>query len=163
MLNGPASAHGFKKILGVLYTNAAAAKTPEEQLQVLQKNLEGWFHEYSERMPGWYKRDNRKYLFLAGLADVDTVRQARFLSDSGNAKTCLALVATGVGAVPKLAPAGLVFNPADSAGAGLRPQVQYRWGSLAAAAGRDFRGALATVPAVGLPLGVYLFFLLQST
>ncbi len=148
----------FTALLQTLYTNATATAAPADQSQALQKNLEAWFHEFGERMTGWYKRDQRWPLFWVGLAvavlaDVDTVRLARFLADSGNAKARMALVEAGAQAAREPAPTGPVYNPNDPVEARRYQLRQDRWDSLAATANRDFRASLAAVPAVGLPLG----------
>jgi hypothetical protein len=156
----------FKGLLETLYASAiatapaaGAAATPQEQSQALQKNLEAWFHEYGERMTGWYKRDNRKYLFLAGLlvamlADVDTVRLARFISDSNNVKARMALVTAGTQAAQGSRPAELSFRAADSTEAAAYNKTQVTtWNDAVKRASADLKNTLAAVPQVGLPLG----------
>lgn len=152
----PATHTQLVALLTPLYTNALAAGTAAEQSQHLQTNLELWFREFGSRMSGWYKRDNRKWLFLAGLvvavlADVDTLRLVRFLFDSANAKARTALVEVGTQAAHGVAPPRAAFNPTDRVADSVRrTRQQYRLDSAAAAA---FRNTLANVPQVGLPLG----------
>ena len=145
----------FTGTLHTLYNSAlSVGATPAEQGMALQRNLEGWFHDFGERLTGWYKRDNRKYLFLVGLlvavlADVDSVRLARFLGDSQHAAARLAMVETGLQAAREARPAGLDYNPANPAGtppAVLASRAIHQADSL-------FQQALAAVPAAGLPLG----------
>ncbi len=161
----------FKDLLATLYHNATATAMaatatatatavvpPEAQSAALQKNLEAWFHEYGERMTGWYKRDNRKYLFLAGLlvallADVDTGRLGRFIFDSNNAKARVALAEAGVRTAQGPAPTEPGYNPALPRPTGSQAAAQHRFDSLLLAARQEFRSTLAAVPAVGLPLG----------
>ncbi|GGF04812.1 hypothetical protein [Hymenobacter cavernae] len=156
----------FKELLETLYLNAIATAastanpaTPEEQGVALQKNVEGWFHDFGERMTGWYKRDNRKYLFWAGflvavLADVDTVRLSRFIADSSNAKARLALVEMGTKASQGEAPAGVTYNVTNLEEAKLyEQQRQIRLDTLLARGSRNLQNTLAAVPQVGLPLG----------
>ncbi|MBO0356838.1 hypothetical protein J0X19_02675 [Hymenobacter sp. BT186] len=159
----------FKGLLEMLYLNATATSaaisptgslTPEEQSKALQTNLEGWFHDFGERMTGWYKRDNRKYLFMAGLvvallADVDTVRLSRFLADSNHAEARAELVTAGVAATHGTAPPDIIYNPTDSIKAQqYQQQRQKTWDTLLLAANTELRNTLAAVPKVGLPLGL---------
>lgn len=151
----------FAGTLRTLYANAiSVGNDSEEQSAALLRNLESWFHDFGERLTGRYKRDNRKYLFLGGflvaiLADVDTVRLARFLADSNNAKARLAVVAAGVAATQEPPPKGLSYNPSDSLEAAqYDAQRQQRWDSLYTSARRDLQTTIAAVPQVGLPLGL---------
>ena len=146
----------FTGTLQTLYDNAlSVGATPAEQSAALQRNLEGWFHDFGERLTGWYKRDNRKYLFLVGLlvavlADVDSVRLVRFIGDSKNAAARLVLVEAGLQATQAARPAAPAYNPTTPAGTSPTmpaSQVFQQADSL-------FRQALAAVPAAGLPLGL---------
>lgn len=143
----------FTSTLQALYTNArSVGATPAEQSTALQRNLEGWFRDFGERLTGWYKRDNRKYLFLVGflvamLADVDSVRLARFIGDSKNAAARLALVEAGLQATQQARPAGLTYAPAGPAPTRQATKALAQADSL-------LRQALAAVPAAGLPLGL---------
>ncbi|WP_324673365.1 hypothetical protein [Hymenobacter sp. GOD-10R] len=156
----------FKGLLETLYINATATATApigtataEEQSKALQTNLEGWFHDFGERMTGWYKRDNRKYLFIAGflvalLADVDTVRLSRFIADSSNSEARATLVAAGVKAAQEAAPPDITYKPTDSAEAQkYQQQRQAKWDSVLIAGNKELQTTLAAVPKVGLPLG----------
>ncbi|MGI4867022.1 MAG: hypothetical protein ACRYFZ_24105 [Janthinobacterium lividum] len=142
-------------LLTPLYLNAMTAGTAEDQSQNLQKNIELWFREFGGRMSGWYKRDNRKWLFLAGLvvavlADVDTVRLAHFIFDSANAKARTALVDLGIKTSQGPAPTGTAYDPTDRVADSLRRAQQGRLDSVAVKA---FENTLAAVPQVSLPLG----------
>lgn len=152
-----AETKNFTSLLRPLYAAAlAAAATAPEQSSALQKNLEAWFHEYGERMTGWYKRDQRPRLLIAGflvaiLADVDTVRLARFIFDSDNAKARTALVEMGVAATQKAAPAA-GSNAAHSNDAASSSQQQALT-ELANKAVTEFRATLDALPKASLPLG----------
>jgi hypothetical protein len=151
----------FASLLLPLYQHAVSAATAPEQSQQLQKNVEAWFHEFGERMTGWYKRDNRKWLFVAGLlvamlADVDTVRLARFLSDSANANARAALVTAGVAAAKQAAPLGLGYNPANLTEADKQQQAKRvaRADSVLLQGYTKLKETLDAVPLAGLPLGL---------
>ncbi|WP_210514557.1 hypothetical protein [Hymenobacter terricola] len=160
-LHGTPTDKDFQKLLQTLYNSAIATApgNPAEQSQALQRNLETWFHEYGSRLSGWYKRDQRWPLFLTGLvvavlADVDTVRLARFVADTSNSKARLALVEAGVLATQGAAPASGGYRPdgpppADTAKDPGREVLK----NAAAAAVLDFQKTLRAVPQVGLPLG----------
>lgn len=157
----PASASDFQGTLETLYANAiSVGSTPEEQSTALLRNLESWFHDFGERLTGRYKRDNRKYLFWTGLlvallADVDSVRLARFLADSNNAKARAELVALGVRATQEARPTGIKYDPADSAEAEeYNKREQQEWSALFKKANNELQTTLAAVPQVGLPLGL---------
>lgn len=152
----------FTSLLRPLYTAAlATAATPPEQSSALQKNLEAWFHEYGERMTGWYKRDQRLKLLAAGflvafLADVDTIRLARFIFDSDNAKARTALVEMGVAATQKAAPAPAPApNSADPANA-LPTESTLK--DLSTKALQEFQTTLDALPKASLPLGPFRWF-----
>jgi hypothetical protein len=148
--------NNFTSLLRPLYTAAlAAAATAPEQSSALQKNLEAWFHEYGERMTGWYKRDQRWPLFWTGLlvavlADVDTVRLAHFIFDSDNAKVRTALVEMGVAATQKAAPAATPTS--DSAAAS---PAESTLKDLATKAVQEFQTTLDALPKASLPLGPF--------
>lgn len=153
----------FTSLLRPLYAAAlAAAATAPEQSNTLQKNLEAWFHEYGERMTGWYKRDQRPRLLIAGflvaiLADVDTVRLARFIFDSDNAKARTALVEMGVAATQKAASTpGASSQPAADGDNSARPEPSSASKvveGLATDALKEFQATLASLPKASLPLG----------
>jgi hypothetical protein len=149
----------LKETIQTLYLNAVSTgSTPEEQSMALQRNLELWFHEFGERLTGRYKRDNRKYLFWTGfliaiLADVDTVRLARFLADSNNAQARLALVDAGVRSMQEARPMAAEYNLTDPAQAAEYEKREQEWSAILTTANANLKATLAAVPQVGLPLG----------
>lgn len=158
-LTGAVPAVDFTGMLDAMYANAKTAATLDAQSQALQKNLEAWFHEYGERMTGWYKRDRRGPLFWAGLlvavlADVDTVRLTRFVSDSKYAEARMALVAAGTQAAQGSRPAEVSYRMTDSAEAAAYNRAQVTtWNETVNRASANLKNTLAAVPQVGLPLG----------
>ncbi|WP_375434701.1 hypothetical protein [uncultured Hymenobacter sp.] len=149
----------FTGTLQTLYTNAiSVGSTAEDQSKALHQNLEHWFHDFGERLTGRYKRDNRKYLFGMGLlvallADVDTVRLARFLADSNNAKARTALVATGVTATQGARPTSLDYDLNNATQAAEYEKREREWSTALKTANTELKNTLAAVPQVGLPLG----------
>jgi hypothetical protein len=149
----------FKGTLETLYANAISVGSgPEEQSAALLRNLESWFHDFGERLTGRYKRDNRKYLFWAGLlvalmADVDSVRLARFLADSTNAKVRAALVAFGVQATQGARPTDSDYDLNNPVQAAEYEKREREWSAALKLADAELKATLAAVPQVGLPLG----------
>jgi hypothetical protein len=162
-LPGPTPTDGpeadFKGTLLTLYTAAlSVGATPAEQGRALEDNIAGWFRGFGDRLTGRYKRDNRKYLFWVGLlvallADVDSVRLARFLADSNNAAARAGLVTLGVQAAQQARPDPRDYDLKDPVQAAEYKKREREWSALLKAADAELKSTLAAVGKLGLPLG----------
>jgi hypothetical protein len=74
------------------------AGTTKQHLEVLQKNIEGWFNDSMARVGGWYKRWTQRVLIVVAIvvvigANADGVKLVRRLATDGALRSALVTAA----------------------------------------------------------------------
>ncbi|QDA59908.1 hypothetical protein [Hymenobacter jejuensis] len=143
----------FDALLQKLLASAQGAVLPAEQLQA---NLEDWYKEYCLRLTGWYKRDNRIWLLITGLAvaiigDVDTIRLTKFIARDTAVRNTLVTLGESRAAEPRPAETPGVGLPPAQAGSGAQPPPEF---TVTARQSVDtLRKELLAMQKIGLPMG----------